>query len=110
MKSLWNQQEAAQFAGDVGQRVYTSRLLGRDASLVLHGYVRKRPIPMAVRGVFMLAALAMAVPHLVIQYAALAVAAGLYFVLSRATRQDEVLVQLEETDGTDQVLVIERRE
>ena len=58
------------------------------ASLVLHGYVRKRPIPMAVRGVFTLAALAMAVPHLVIQYAALAAAAGLYFVLSRATRQD----------------------
>jgi len=37
MKSLWNDQEAAQFAGDLGQRVYTSRLLGRDASLVLHG-------------------------------------------------------------------------
>ena len=37
MKSLWNAKEAAQFKGDLGQRVYTSRLLGRDKSLVLHG-------------------------------------------------------------------------
>ena len=37
MKSLWNETEAAQYPGDLGQRVYTSRLLGRDASLVLHG-------------------------------------------------------------------------
>jgi rhamnose utilization protein RhaD (predicted bifunctional aldolase and dehydrogenase)/NAD(P)-dependent dehydrogenase (short-subunit alcohol dehydrogenase family) len=37
MKSLWSDQEAAQFSGDLGQRVYTSRLLGRDKSLVLHG-------------------------------------------------------------------------
>ena len=37
MKSLWDDQEAAQFLGDLGIRVYTSRLLGRDPSLVLHG-------------------------------------------------------------------------
>jgi len=37
MKSLWNDKEAAKFKGDLGQRVYTSRLLGRDKSLVLHG-------------------------------------------------------------------------
>jgi len=37
MKSLWNDQKAAQYPGDLGQRVYTSRLLGRDKSLVLHG-------------------------------------------------------------------------
>jgi rhamnose utilization protein RhaD (predicted bifunctional aldolase and dehydrogenase)/NAD(P)-dependent dehydrogenase (short-subunit alcohol dehydrogenase family) len=37
MKSLWNDNEAAQFAVELGQRVYTSRLLGRDSSLVLHG-------------------------------------------------------------------------
>ncbi|HEY5043344.1 MAG TPA: bifunctional aldolase/short-chain dehydrogenase [Verrucomicrobiae bacterium] len=37
MKSLWNDSEAMQFAGDLAQRIYTSRLLGRDASLVLHG-------------------------------------------------------------------------
>lgn len=37
MKSLWNDTEAAQFPGDLGSRVYTSRLLGRDKSLVLHG-------------------------------------------------------------------------
>ncbi len=37
MQSLWNEQEAAGFKGDLAQRVYTSRLLGRDKSLVLHG-------------------------------------------------------------------------
>ena len=37
MKSLWNDAEAAQFDGPLGPRVYTSRLLGRDKSLVLHG-------------------------------------------------------------------------
>ncbi|BAV32397.1 short-chain dehydrogenase [Sulfuricaulis limicola] len=37
MNSLWNDAEAAQFPGELGQRVYTSRLLGRDQSLVLHG-------------------------------------------------------------------------
>jgi len=37
MKSLWSDAEAASFAGDLGQRIYTSRLLGRDKSLVLHG-------------------------------------------------------------------------
>ena len=37
MKSLWNDAEAAKFSGPLGLRVYTSRLLGRDRSLVLHG-------------------------------------------------------------------------
>ncbi|HEX6865463.1 MAG TPA: bifunctional aldolase/short-chain dehydrogenase [Thermoanaerobaculia bacterium] len=37
MKSLWNDAEAAEHPGDLGLRVYTSRLLGRDKSLVLHG-------------------------------------------------------------------------
>jgi rhamnose utilization protein RhaD (predicted bifunctional aldolase and dehydrogenase)/NAD(P)-dependent dehydrogenase (short-subunit alcohol dehydrogenase family) len=40
MKSLWDDEEAARFAadgGELGLRVYTSRLLGRDRSLVLHG-------------------------------------------------------------------------
>ena len=37
MNSLWNDREAEEFPGDLGQRVYTSRLLGRDKSLVLHG-------------------------------------------------------------------------
>jgi rhamnose utilization protein RhaD (predicted bifunctional aldolase and dehydrogenase)/NAD(P)-dependent dehydrogenase (short-subunit alcohol dehydrogenase family) len=37
MKSLWNDKEAADYPGDLGLRVYTSRLLGRDKSLVLHG-------------------------------------------------------------------------
>jgi rhamnose utilization protein RhaD (predicted bifunctional aldolase and dehydrogenase)/NAD(P)-dependent dehydrogenase (short-subunit alcohol dehydrogenase family) len=37
MTSLWNDQDAAHFKTDLEQRVYTSRLLGRDSSLVLHG-------------------------------------------------------------------------
>jgi len=37
MKSLWNQAEAQRFVGDLAQRVYSSRLLGQDSSLVLHG-------------------------------------------------------------------------
>jgi rhamnose utilization protein RhaD (predicted bifunctional aldolase and dehydrogenase)/NAD(P)-dependent dehydrogenase (short-subunit alcohol dehydrogenase family) len=37
MQSLWNDEEAAGFKGDLALRVYTSRLLGRDKSLVLHG-------------------------------------------------------------------------
>src|SRR5437016_3884496 len=37
MKSLWRGDEAASFAGPLGARVHTSRLLGRDKSLVLHG-------------------------------------------------------------------------
>src|SRR5258706_16284602 len=37
MKSLWSDAEAAQYSGALGPRVYSSRLLGRDKSLVLHG-------------------------------------------------------------------------
>src|SRR5919202_1509907 len=37
MRSLWNEREAAAYAGALAQRVYTSRLLGSDHSLVLHG-------------------------------------------------------------------------
>jgi rhamnose utilization protein RhaD (predicted bifunctional aldolase and dehydrogenase)/NAD(P)-dependent dehydrogenase (short-subunit alcohol dehydrogenase family) len=37
MQSLWDDQAAAAFDGDLARRVYTSRLLGRDPSLVLHG-------------------------------------------------------------------------
>ena len=37
MNSRWNDAEAAQYPGDLGQRVYSSRLLGRDSALVLHG-------------------------------------------------------------------------
>src|SRR5215218_3618803 len=35
--SLWNDREAAEFSGPLPQRVYTSRLLGQDHALVLHG-------------------------------------------------------------------------
>ena len=37
MRSMWEDAEAARMADDLGLRVYTSRLLGRDKSLVLHG-------------------------------------------------------------------------
>jgi rhamnose utilization protein RhaD (predicted bifunctional aldolase and dehydrogenase) len=37
IESLWNDDEAAGYSGDLSLRVYTSRLLGRDKSLVLHG-------------------------------------------------------------------------
>ena len=38
MKSLWNDKEASGSEGDpLGLRVYTSRLLGQEPSLVLHG-------------------------------------------------------------------------
>ena len=37
MQSLWNEQDAARCGSDLALRVYTSRLIGRDKSLVLHG-------------------------------------------------------------------------
>ena len=37
MQSLWNDQEAAQYNDALGLRVYTSRLLGKNPELVLHG-------------------------------------------------------------------------
>ena len=37
MKSLYNDVEAKEFKTDLDLRVYTSRLLGKDSSLVLHG-------------------------------------------------------------------------
>jgi rhamnose utilization protein RhaD (predicted bifunctional aldolase and dehydrogenase)/NAD(P)-dependent dehydrogenase (short-subunit alcohol dehydrogenase family) len=37
MQSLWDDAEARGYQGELGLRVYTSRLLGRDRSLVLHG-------------------------------------------------------------------------
>ena len=37
MQNLWSDGEAASYKSDLELRVYTSRLLGRDPSLVLHG-------------------------------------------------------------------------
>src|SRR5579864_1775128 len=37
MQSRWNDADAANFAGPLAERAYTSRLLGQDHSLVLHG-------------------------------------------------------------------------
>ena len=37
MKNLWNKVHAAKYKDDLDLRVYSSRLLGKDRSLVLHG-------------------------------------------------------------------------
>ncbi|MBI5136631.1 MAG: bifunctional aldolase/short-chain dehydrogenase [Nitrospirae bacterium] len=37
MRNRWNDADAAAFEGDLGLRVYSSRLLGADPALVLHG-------------------------------------------------------------------------
>ena len=37
MKNLWNKPKAFCFEDDLDARVYSSRLLGQDTSLVLHG-------------------------------------------------------------------------
>lgn len=37
MKNLWSDNESKNFSDDLSFRVYTSRLLGQDSSLVLHG-------------------------------------------------------------------------
>ena len=37
MNNLWSEDEAGQFTSELSLRAYSSRLLGRDPSLVLHG-------------------------------------------------------------------------
>jgi rhamnose utilization protein RhaD (predicted bifunctional aldolase and dehydrogenase)/NAD(P)-dependent dehydrogenase (short-subunit alcohol dehydrogenase family) len=37
MNNLWSEAESNEFSSDIDLRVYTSRLLGQDPSLVLHG-------------------------------------------------------------------------
>jgi rhamnose utilization protein RhaD (predicted bifunctional aldolase and dehydrogenase)/NAD(P)-dependent dehydrogenase (short-subunit alcohol dehydrogenase family) len=37
LKNLWNSSDASEFPRDLGQRIYSSRLLGSEPSLVLHG-------------------------------------------------------------------------
>lgn len=37
MQSLWNEHDAAHYPTDLEQRVYTSRLLGKNPALVMHG-------------------------------------------------------------------------
>ena len=37
MQSLWNDTDAAQYTDPLDLRVYTSRLLGKNPELVLHG-------------------------------------------------------------------------
>ncbi|MBF0197282.1 MAG: SDR family NAD(P)-dependent oxidoreductase [Planctomycetes bacterium] len=37
MQNLWSEQQASQFEDDLDLRVYTSRLLGKEENLVMHG-------------------------------------------------------------------------
>jgi len=37
MENFWNDAEAANISTDLDMRVYTSRLLGKDTNLVMHG-------------------------------------------------------------------------
>lgn len=37
MKSRWSDRDSARYIGELAQRVYTSRLLGQEPALVLHG-------------------------------------------------------------------------
>src|ERR1700722_12436940 len=37
MENRWNDADAGRCLGDVAQRIYSSRLIGRDPALVLHG-------------------------------------------------------------------------
>jgi rhamnose utilization protein RhaD (predicted bifunctional aldolase and dehydrogenase)/NAD(P)-dependent dehydrogenase (short-subunit alcohol dehydrogenase family) len=37
VQNRWSDADACEFSGPVGQRVYTSRLLGADSALVMHG-------------------------------------------------------------------------
>ena len=37
MQSRWSDSEALNFPGELGLRLYTSRLLGADPALVMHG-------------------------------------------------------------------------
>jgi TRAP-type uncharacterized transport system fused permease subunit len=60
------------------------------ASVVLHGHIRQRPLAWWLRGFFALAALAMAVPQLAVQYAAAAAAIALFLFLRRDARQAEL--------------------
>jgi TRAP transporter 4TM/12TM fusion protein len=60
------------------------------ASVVLHGYIRKRPISVFSRAAFALAAFAMGVPRPALQYAAIVGVAALYFFLLKAEQPDPV--------------------
>jgi TRAP transporter 4TM/12TM fusion protein len=59
-----------------------------SSSVALHGYVRRRSIPLPLRAAFVLAALCMGLPQPLLQYAALAAAGGLFFFLLRGTEAE----------------------
>lgn len=60
-----------------------------SSSLTLHGYVRRKPISWALRAAFAVAGLIMFVPQHAIQYAAVAAAGGLFWMLHRAALAEE---------------------
>jgi TRAP transporter 4TM/12TM fusion protein len=58
-------------------------------ALALHGYVRRHPLPLAVRGVFVVLAVAMGIPNAALQYGAAVIAAALFLVMLRTARAQE---------------------
>jgi TRAP transporter 4TM/12TM fusion protein len=58
------------------------------SSVALHGYVRRRPLMLPLRGAFVLAALCMGIPQPLLQYAAFAAAGGLFLFLLRGTEAE----------------------
>ena len=74
---------------DIVSDTFIGAALVLVSSLVLHGYVRRRALPLAVRGVFIVLAVAMAIPQLALQYGAVAMALALFLVFFRAARAAE---------------------
>jgi TRAP transporter 4TM/12TM fusion protein len=73
---------------DIVSNAVVAVALVLTAAFALHGYVRQRPVALWLRLVFVLAAVAMAVPHAAVQYTAVvaAAAAGLYLFRQREQR------------------------
>ena len=59
------------------------------SAIALHGYVRRRPLPLALRAAFVVLAVLMGIPNLTLQYGAVAAATALFLVMLRAARAHE---------------------
>src|SRR5262249_48753820 len=62
---------------------FVGAVLVLSAAIALHGHVRQRPLGLALRAAFVAAAIAMAVPQPLMQYAAAAASIGLFAFLLR---------------------------
>jgi len=59
------------------------------SAIALHGYVRRRPLPLALRAAFVVLAALMGIPNLTLQSGAVAAATALFLVMLRAARAHE---------------------